>query len=90
MRPEAYAFQAELYCPLCASHLVRGLQRPAEDDPRLYDSDTWPQPIFFGESDFSQHCAACGSYLYGGQEPEADAGPGGTWGLALRAAGAGR
>lgn len=29
------------------------------------DSDTVPQPIFFGESDCPQHCGDCDEYLYG-------------------------
>lgn len=67
-----YAYNADLYCEDCAWHIIRDLaadlaaQLDTDDLPT--DTDTLPQPIFFGEHDLPQYCEGCGDYLYGGTD----------------------
>ena len=67
---DGYAYQADVYCPSCAESIVALLSRRGQL-PRTWeeasDSERCPMPIFFGESDYAQHCADCGEYLYGPQ-----------------------
>jgi|SRR6185437_229803 len=66
---DGYAYQAEVYCVDCAESIVCALPYiPLPDDPLYRDSEMLPQPIFFGDSDYAEHCSKCGDYLYGGQE----------------------
>lgn len=64
---DGFAYQADVYCVPCA-HAIIDAGPDAVLPPFDCDSDTTPQPIFFGESEVAQHCAACGEYLYGGGE----------------------
>jgi len=73
-----YTYDADMFCVHCAEDIMRQLA-PAlaptlrsTDDPEFRDSDIWPQPIFFGESDVEEHCGDCGEYLYGDNESVTD------------------
>lgn len=73
-----YAYNATVYCEACAEDLMRRLaptvapKIDSTDDPEFQDSETWPQPIFFGESDSAQHCDDCNEYLYGPKDDDED------------------
>lgn len=75
---DGYAYRAAVYCDNCGEAIVREIaatvapQLSDTSDPLFSDSETCPQPIFFGESDCPEHCDHCGAYLYG----ESDEG---TW-----------
>lgn len=75
---QGYAYQADVYCVDCAYAIIHALAPKVAgilngtDDPLFADSETVPQPIFFGEADYAQHCAECGEYLYGPEEDESD------------------
>ncbi len=73
---DGYAFQADTWCVECGREIIQDrldqLQgegmvdfSPVLGDCIYRDTDTMPQPIFFGESDSSQYCGSCGAYLYG-------------------------
>ena len=63
---DGYAFQADTYCVPCGQAIIRALPQAEYPDDVACDSDTVPQPIFFGEHpDRAVHCAECGEYLYG-------------------------
>ena len=64
---DGYAYRADAYCVSCGQAIIEAGQ---EEVPAPFDrdSDTTPQPIFFGESDCTQHCSECGEYLYGPEE----------------------
>ena len=59
---DGYAYKADTYCVDCGQEIIRELY-PTWDGSE--DTDYWPAPIFFGESDTAQHCAKCGEHLYG-------------------------
>jgi hypothetical protein len=64
---DGYAYCADVYCTDCGESIINDLATSQDhwDDIPL-DTDTFPQPIFFGESpDYPQHCSDCGQYLYG-------------------------
>lgn len=68
-----YAYKADTYCEDCNWDVLKRAVETAEvkalegiNDPCFYDSETLPQPIFFGESGDPVHCSDCGEYLYGG------------------------
>lgn len=63
-----YAFNAGVYCVDCGREIIRALPKQTWDFVEFRDSETVPQPIFFGESDIAQHCGDCGEYLYGPDE----------------------
>lgn len=71
---DGYVYQAALYCCDCAEKIVRAIA--ADVAPRIVDtnddyfadSETVPQPVFFGESDTEECCNECGEYLYGMRE----------------------
>ena len=68
---DGYAYNADVYCVDCGQAIIRELY--AEGAYNQGDSgttDEFPQPIFFGESDYAQHCGECGEYLYGESEEE--------------------
>lgn len=77
-----YAYNAAVYCPECGEAIIdelldsNALPIHSDDDPAstmtgwMWDTDTVPQPIFFGESDGPEHCDNCGEYLYGPETPE--------------------
>ena len=68
---DGYAYQADVYCVDCGQDIIETLY--ADDYELLLeeDSNSAPQPIFFGESpDYAQHCAECGEYLYGEESDE--------------------
>jgi len=72
---DGYAYNASVYCVDCGEDIVRSIaptvapKLSGSDDPMFSDSETCPQPIFFGESpDCAQHCDDCGAYLYGENE----------------------
>lgn len=62
-----YAYKADVYCEDCAGNIIDDLAKVHfnADDAPPEDTDTFPQPIFFGESDIKMSCAECGEYLYG-------------------------
>lgn len=69
---DGYIYNAEVFCIICAREIIYGLWDDRKNEPWTWcefsDSDSMPQPIFFGESDESVHCCNCGEYMYG---PEA-------------------
>lgn len=73
---DGYAYQADVYCMICTQTIVEAIaseiapKLTGTNDPLFSDSDTTPQPIFFGEHECAQHCADCGQYLYGEQNEE--------------------
>jgi len=73
---DGYAYNADVYCVDCGEEITREIAAKVAptltgtDDPLFSDSETVPQPIFFGESDSAQHCGKCGEYLYGEDEEE--------------------
>lgn len=70
---DGYAYCADIYCVSCGQDITRKVFDAYPDGiryPYTEDSETVPQPIFFGESDYAAYCAACGEYLYGGGEGE--------------------
>jgi hypothetical protein len=76
---DGYAYNADVYCVPCGRDIIRAVFREHAEanagseilsDLEFGDSETCPQPIFFGESpDCAQHCGDCGEYLYG-ESPE--------------------
>ena len=68
---DGYAYQADVYCVDCGRDIIRKGPELI-DELAFQDSEETPQPIFFGESDSAQHCAECGEYLYGEDEPETE------------------
>jgi hypothetical protein len=68
---DGYTYCADVYCIGCGQDIIAKL--PDEvDDLDADDSDHVPQPIFFGEHEIAQYCAACGEYLYGGDLDDPD------------------
>ena len=73
---DGYAFDADVFCVDCGRAILHNQCMSGEldayldtpDDIMLRDTDTTPQPIFFGESDTAQYCSDCGTYLYGPEE----------------------
>ena len=72
---DGYAYQADVYCVDCGRAILElmdtGGKLADPDSSAFSDTERQPQPIFFGEADTAQHCADCGSYLYGPQGEEA-------------------
>jgi hypothetical protein len=66
---DGYAYCADVYCVPCGQRMIEALPREKYGELEARDSDTVPQPIFFGEADTAQHCGECGEYMYG-QEPD--------------------
>ncbi len=63
---DGYAYQADVYCVECGQDIICDLYTDDYDKLLEEDTDSSPQPIFFGESpDCAQCCAECGTYLYG-------------------------
>jgi ribosomal protein S27AE len=74
---DGYAYNADTYCIPCGEAIAREIAAKVAptltgtDDPLFSDSETCPQPIFFGEHpDRAVHCGECGEYLYGTDESE--------------------
>ena len=75
---DGYAYCADVYCVDCGRNIIRDRYAEMERDRNathfdwdsFRDSDELPQPIFFGESEYEQHCADCGEYLYGESDAE--------------------
>lgn len=73
---DGYAYNADVYCVGCGETIYREIadevapKLTGVEDPLFSDSETVPQPIFFGESDSAQNCAECGAFLYGPEEYE--------------------
>jgi hypothetical protein len=66
---DGYAYQADTLCVACGQeHILKAPQAVLEDDLLCRDSDSLPQPIFFGEHEDARHCGECGEYLYGGED----------------------
>lgn len=64
---DGYAYNAEVYCITCAAAIMRDLEEKFPmDENDFSDSHIVPVPIFFGEHEEAQHCAACDEFLYGG------------------------
>lgn len=67
---DGYAYRAALYCTTCAREIMRALLENYPDYTLMQlvrdgNSDEFPVPVFFGESDHAEHCDKCGMYLYG-------------------------
>lgn len=75
---DGYAFQADVYCIGCGRAIIREIvasypEHSLTDHSEIpCDSNDFPMPIFFGESDSPEHCSECGEYLYGPDEKEED------------------
>ena len=73
---DGYMFNADVYCVPCGRAITREVFREKYPNgiewPLAQDSNTVPQPIFFGESDSPEHCGECGAYLYGPEEESDD------------------
>lgn len=75
---DGFAYCAEVYCPECGRGIIREIAPKVAPtisgvgDCYFYDSETVPQPIFFGESDSAQYCAECGEFMYGTEETEGE------------------
>lgn len=68
---DGYAYNADVYCVDCGQDIITELFNEGKyADGDSGDSNDHPQPIFFGESDYMQHCASCNEYLYGEDEDE--------------------
>ncbi len=69
---DGYAYNADVYCVDCGQDIIRECYPAIKgDEDAQSDTESCPQPIFFGESpDCAQHCANCGEYLYGTQGEE--------------------
>ena len=70
---DGYFYSADIYCVSCgrvATEAVYAAYPNGIPYPEAQDSETVPQPIFFGEADSAQHCAECGDYLYGSDDEE--------------------
>jgi predicted RNA-binding Zn-ribbon protein involved in translation (DUF1610 family) len=67
---DGYAYQADVYCPACGESICRSIiasypDHAVTDNSEIpCDSNDFPQPIFFGESDNEEYCADCGERLY--------------------------
>lgn len=65
---DGYTYNADVYCVACGQEITRRVFAQFPNGilwPFAQDSETVPQPIFFGESpDSPQHCGECGEYLY--------------------------
>jgi hypothetical protein len=75
---DGYTYCADVYCIACGEAIYETIAAEIAPklsgigDPLFSDSETVPQPIFFGESDSAQYCGDCGEYLYGeGEECDA-------------------
>lgn len=68
---DGYAYCADVYCVDCGCKIIDSIAAKIAPtltdagDLLFSDSETCPQPIFFGESECAQHCAECGEYMYG-------------------------
>ena len=77
LRVDGYAYRAETYCRECGEKIYRRIaavvapKLAGTGDPLFSDSETCPQPIFFGESDYACHCGDCGEYMYGQDQDDA-------------------
>jgi hypothetical protein len=65
---DGYIYNADVLCTACAHAVIDALPRERYTDLEAGDSEVVPVPVFFGESDFPQHCGECGMYLYGEAE----------------------
>jgi ribosomal protein S27E len=68
---DGYASTAAVYCVDCGEAIIYEVFKDYPNGiayPECFDSETLPQPIFFGESDTAQYCDKCGEYLYGPQD----------------------
>lgn len=62
---KGYAYCAAMYCGNCGDAIIDSLTLPNSNTPEFLDSEIVPQPAFFAESEFAEHCDQCGAYLYG-------------------------
>ena len=70
---EGYSYNSDEYCVNCGQDVITELFEDGQyKDGESYDTETHPQPIFFGESDCEQNCCSCGEYLYGEDSEDAD------------------
>lgn len=70
-----YAYRADTYCVECARVIITEQVSTilhTLDESQRGDTEHVPQPIFFGDSDRTVHCAHCGDYLYGSDTHEPD------------------
>ena len=68
---DGYAYSADTYCVSCGQAATETVYATHPDGipyPEAQDSETVPQPIFFGEADRAVHCAECNEYLYGSDD----------------------
>ena len=66
-----YVYDAEVYCVDCAKKIMQELVNAWEHlpDELPTDSEEFPVPVFFGESESPEYCADCQEFLYG-DDPE--------------------
>ncbi len=71
---DGYAYNADTYCIDCGQEIIGALYANGAyfGAVPLDDSERFPQPIFFGESDTAQCCADCGEHLYGPESDDCD------------------
>lgn len=65
---DGYAYCADVYCIQCGQERTREVFKEYPNGieyPLAQDSETVPQPIFYGESDQVEICGDCGELLYG-------------------------
>lgn len=66
---DGYTYRAAMYCIDCGREIVQEIATTIAPtikdtcDPLFSDSETCPQPIFFGESEVEEHCDNCGQEL---------------------------
>jgi len=66
-----YAYDADILCVECGREKLVQVYKQFPNGiywPFACDSETIPQPIWFGESDYAQYCSSCAVYVYGGRE----------------------
>jgi len=66
-----YVYQGSHFCADCASDIAHEIPNEvvakieSVEDCAFQDSETVPQPIFFGEADLPIRCETCDEFLYG-------------------------
>ena len=68
---DGYVYNADTLCVPCGRAATEATYAAYPNGipyPEAQDSETVPQPIFFGEADRAVHCAECNEYLYGSDD----------------------
>lgn len=61
---DGFVYNADTFCVDCGETIINDVLRPDTEDTG--DSNDFPQPIFFGESDYDEYCAHCGELMWRG------------------------